>query len=53
MPSSSIGTVQVARLAGVERDQRPEEGRVLDDHRVARVEQQLGHQVQALLAALQ
>ena len=43
----------VRRLAGVERDHRPQEGRVLGDHRVTRVEHQLPDEVEALLPSLE
>ena len=43
----------VGRLARVERDQRAEERRVLGDHDVAGVEDELGDEVQALLRTLE
>ena len=53
MPSSSIGTAHVCRLARVEGDQPAEERRVLGDDHVARVDQQLGNEVETLLPAVQ
>ena len=43
----------VGRFARVERDQPTEEGGVLGDHDVARVDQQLGDEVESLLTAVQ
>jgi hypothetical protein len=52
MPPASVRTGAYAGSVGGERDERPEERRVLGDDHVAGVDDQLGGQVEALLTSL-